>query len=72
DQLKIDPVSGLPGTLGVMFRNPATTTKLSIEANDSQQRHGTEGINIIFADGHGATATGEDAWNEVNISPYIN
>lgn len=35
-------------------------------------RHNTETINVVNIDGSGSSATGQDAWAEVNISPYVN
>ncbi|MEM7577268.1 MAG: prepilin-type N-terminal cleavage/methylation domain-containing protein [Planctomycetota bacterium] len=35
-------------------------------------RHNTETINVVNIDGSGTSATGEDGWAEVNISPYVN
>jgi len=57
------------GTLGDYYRRAQLRDKLPIEESEGQ-RHTGDGINVAFADGHGESAAGEDAWDEVNLSPY--
>ena len=57
------------GTLGDYYRRSQLRDKLPIEESEGQ-RHSGDGINIAFADGHGENAAGEEAWNDVKLSPY--
>ena len=58
------------GSLGDFYRrNASHRLKMPIEEFDGA-RHPGDGINIAFVDGHGANVAGEDAWDDVKLSPH--
>ena len=57
------------GSLGAFYRRAQIRPKLPIEENQSG-RHPSDGINVAYVDGHGGSASGESAWDEVKITPH--
>jgi len=62
------------GTLATWYTrasggNNPNDDKLPLEEFEGG-RHPGDTINVAFVDGHAASAAGEAAWEEVNISPY--
>ncbi|MEM8783556.1 MAG: DUF1559 domain-containing protein [Planctomycetota bacterium] len=58
---------------GAVGDNRSRASRMPIEQLGlNGQRHNTETINVVKVDGSGTSATGEDGWTEIKISPHAN